>query len=116
MKKLYADCHHVTPETLMNRSSEKCDTYFTKHTYNYAKPAVYWWNQSIAEKRKKCIEARRVLTRNRRCGSVDQIEALEKAYQQSRHDLKKEIRMSKRQKWTELCQDLNNNKTLSNCR
>lgn len=68
---------------------------------------VYWWNNSINDKRKDCISIRRSYTRQRRRnGDSEESRAIYANYQREKKNLKIEIQRSKTKCWKELCQEL----------
>ncbi|KAL7725633.1 hypothetical protein ACLKA6_005692 [Drosophila palustris] len=66
---------------------------------------VYWWTEEIAEARRRCITARRLLHRSRGRPEFDE-RRLE--YSLRRRVLKKAIRRSKSERFLELCDDAEN--------
>lgn len=72
--------------------------------------APYWWNNIIAEKRQKCIRARRKLYRSSRGKgrNKNDLEELREIYRECRRTLNKCINESKLKHWKDLCQELDN--------
>lgn len=67
----------------------------------------YWWNDQIAEVKRKCIGLRRIFTRNRRhAENFTDLNDKWDEYKSERAKLKSEIRRSKRERWKNLCQEL----------
>jgi len=71
-----------------------------------ARRSVHWWNDNIAELRKKAIATRRVYQRvGRRTGHNVRTAELE-AYKKARADLKLAIRRAQEDSWSELCRSV----------
>ncbi|KAK9679403.1 hypothetical protein QE152_g40061, partial [Popillia japonica] len=71
------------------------------------KPAPYWWNEAIDDKRRQCTSARRYLTRvaKKPIPAIDKMEA-ENRYRMLKRELCKLIRQEKRNQWVKLCNTL----------
>lgn len=72
---------------------------------------MYWWNNEIAIKRKNChAQKRKMVKTNRSVHSTEdeKKEARDKYYERKR-ELRDEINKSKKNKWKELCNELNKN-------
>lgn len=94
-------------DSTMNAIKLGCSKSMPKRrTTNFSKEAVYWWNNEIAGLRQNCLSMRRRYTRARRRSSAD-TEA--QTYREARKILRNAIFASKRQKWEELRQDINQN-------
>lgn len=86
IKNMYAECQDdLDPEKLITRLSEKCNTFLGQPPH--PKRPVYWWNRAIAEKRKKCMKIRRILTRLCRTSRSEEIDDIEKQYRTAKNDL-----------------------------
>lgn len=72
------------------------------------KKEVYWWNNTIKEKRALCVQKRRLYTRaGRRAVVVHTLrQELYAEYRVAKEDLAKEIQKSKDLKWKEVVNDL----------
>ncbi|KAK9711065.1 Endonuclease-reverse transcriptase [Popillia japonica] len=69
----------------------------------------YWWNGEIENKRKECNRLRRILTRaNRNHGTASKELGLKIAYEHARAELKRMILNTKKNKWKELLNELEN--------
>ncbi|KAK9680980.1 hypothetical protein QE152_g38688 [Popillia japonica] len=69
----------------------------------------YWWNGEIENKRKECNRLRRILTRaNRNHGTASKEPGLKIAYEHARAELKRMILNTKKNKWKELLNELEN--------
>lgn len=102
---------HVTPEEVVGRITQSCNEVFSKKGNKHHKHApAYWWNNEIAEKRKWCHKMRRKYTRSRALNEQSQTkgEDLREQYKDAKRQLKNAIINSKRTKWRELCDDLDN--------
>lgn len=73
---------------------------------NNARSASYWWNADIAKQREACNKHRRIITRARRSGTIN--DNMIRDYKSSRKTLKDLINTSKRLRWRELCAELEN--------
>ena len=65
--------------------------------------SVYWWNDTIAALRRKCIRTKRKAKRNR---SEPNYTELEKIHKEARSKLDKAIKSSKKQCWKELVEEV----------
>lgn len=83
-----------------------CNASMPKVNKKPRRQPVYWWNEEIAELRRVCIQKRRRLTRARSRG-LSEIEAGE--YKNAKKLLKFAILRSKKAKWEELRNDVNEN-------
>jgi len=80
-----------------------CDAAMPRRVKFKARRSVHWWNESIAELRKKAIAARRVYQRlGRRTGHNVRTAELD-AYKKARAELKLAIRRAQEDSWAELC-------------
>ncbi|KAK9680734.1 hypothetical protein QE152_g38855 [Popillia japonica] len=72
------------------------------------KTIPYWWSDEINDKRKQCMEARRGYTKMAKTNAseVEKLRASIK-YKLTKKELRKLIRLSKREHWNKLCNDLN---------
>ncbi|XP_074035251.1 uncharacterized protein [Leptinotarsa decemlineata] len=73
------------------------------------KPDPYWWNEDIEQTRNTCNKIRRTLTRLRRLTNNEPRarEAME-AYTKARRELKMKITKSKKTRWKQMCDELDN--------
>lgn len=101
----------LNPSTVTDAVTEACKKYFPIKKHSKYKPPVYWWNESIATKRKLCNRTRRMVTRAKAKLDpndnilIELLETLKKA----KHELKIEINRSKKARWKELCDELKDN-------
>lgn len=65
------------------------------------RPPVYWWTDEVAERRRECIAARRILKRTRR--SSPDYEDAYKVYSRSKGTFRQSIKCAKAQCWKQLC-------------
>ncbi len=90
-------------------------TKFMQESYREATPntktrkgqgAAYWWSAEISDLRRQCLMERRkyqrLAKRNQPC------DIARETYRSTRKTLRQEISNAKRRKWTELCQNLEN--------
>lgn len=70
---------------------------------------VYWWNDEVAQARKKNLKNKRLLVRQNKKNNTTALEKerLQAEYKKSRKELTMEIMKSKREKWEKLLEDLN---------
>lgn len=70
----------------------------------------YWWTDQIDCKRKECVSNRRRYSRVLACSGNDETRIIEahNSYRECKRELNKMIRQSKRQHWSTLCAELNN--------
>ncbi|KAK9693963.1 hypothetical protein QE152_g33863 [Popillia japonica] len=66
---------------------------------------AYWWNTTVAELRRECVEARRRYSRSRSRGS-SQANLLWEEYKQSKKILRNSVKKAKRTCWKSLCDDV----------
>lgn len=79
-------------ESVTQRMSVACDAAMPRRTHTPSRRPAYWWNQDIAECRRRCNQARRKAQRAR---NLPTWEPLHAAYKACRLQLKKKIRGSK---------------------
>ena len=75
------------------------------------KRPVYWWNEKVAELRKQCLKSKRKMTRlqgkqKRNTDSGEELRTAGKEYKERRKELKVEILRSKKEKWMEVLNQL----------
>ncbi|KAK9721746.1 hypothetical protein QE152_g20749 [Popillia japonica] len=69
----------------------------------------YWWHGEIENKRKECNRLRRILTRaNRNHGTASKEPGLKIVYEHARVEIKRMILNTKKNKWKELLNELEN--------
>lgn len=69
----------------------------------------YWWTDRIDQKRKECVSNRRRYSRLLACsGNTETTTEALTSYKEGKRELNKLIRESKRQHWSTLCTELNN--------
>lgn len=95
---------NLTPEALQNMIQQEIEK---KINRNDCKHKAYWWTSNIAELRRQLQADRREKQRLRRSGGDAYNEAVEN-YVHSRQRLNNEIKKSKKEYWSKLCEDLNN--------
>lgn len=83
---------------------------FTKISKNRRRE-VYWWNDTVAEARKKCLLARRKVTRSNRTGrfTEEEKEHIRDDYTAKRAELRKVILQAKNEAWKKTCDELDDN-------
>lgn len=96
-------------EKLAKYIRDGCDKFFRRGRKEgkQLRP-VYWWNENIAEQRRKCVAARREVTRANKGNDEWRKVELRNKYKKERQKLKKEIKKSKNEKWRDLCDELEN--------
>lgn len=87
-----------------------CNRYLKRNTTNPKRKSQYWWNDSIAEQRRKCVKTRRILQRLRAKAGADvqQVQEMREIYKTEKRELKRKIWESKINKWNRLCEELDN--------
>ncbi|XP_062141906.1 uncharacterized protein LOC133849886 [Drosophila sulfurigaster albostrigata] len=99
----WSDNAEVSAELLMRSITDACDASMAvRRSCKRHHAPVYWWNQQIADARRRCIRSRRILQRSR--GRVD-FETRRLEYALNRRLLKKSILSSKKEKFLELCDE-----------
>ncbi|XP_060665455.1 uncharacterized protein LOC132797719 [Drosophila nasuta] len=99
----WSDNAEVSAELLMRSITDACDASMAaRRSCKRHHVPVYWWNQQIADVRRRCIRSRRILQRSR--GRAD-FEARRLEYALNRRLLKKSILSSKKEKFLELCDE-----------
>lgn len=91
-------------EHTMYAITKACDAAMPRKSRGGRKP-VYWWNDEIARAREACIRSRRQFTRAHRRGDAT---AEHEAYKRAKKELGRAITRSKKEKWAQLCADVNN--------
>lgn len=87
-----------TIERACDKSMPRCKT--SRH-----KTPVYWWTEEIAQLRHACLRSRRRYTRARRTGIAT---TENEDFKTAKRNLKEAIASSKKQKWEELRNEVNN--------
>jgi len=84
--------------------SAACDISAKRLRFRNPKRGVYWWSDDLAQARRRCVAARRMLCRARRRGRpyMD----LEDLYKKARSNLAKKIRKAKTESWDALISTL----------
>lgn len=96
------------PEGLDKSLRKICNRFLLFKRIGGNRKSVYWWNNAIAELRRNCIRLRRLIKRqNKRLGTHVAVTNLGEEYKGAKKKLKEEIARSKKQKWEELCDELN---------
>ena len=90
---------------LMTLIADACDASMSRNSGRTHRPPVYWWNDEIAEKRRICLSSRRKAQRAR---GRPNWEALKQQHAIAKRDLVRAIKISKRQGWKELVDDVDN--------
>lgn len=96
----------LSPDQFIAKVENLCNTHFHSQNIKPNRQPVYWWNATIADTRKKCTQLRRKITRHRARGEVPN-EILQE-YKAAKKAVKLEILKSKRDKWSQLCNELEN--------
>jgi len=77
-----------------------CDISARRLRFRSAKRGVFWWNDSLAQARRRCVAARRLLSRAKsRNRPYAELEVL---YRKARSDLCKGIKKAKAESWSAL--------------
>lgn len=92
-------------EATMSAITQACEASMPRKRRRENRRPVYWWTEEIAELRRKCLHLRRVAqrSRNRPEAAVTSMEHIT-----ARKSLRAAIKMSKINRWKELCNDVNN--------
>lgn len=97
----------LTPHELTNAVRDACDMSMPRKAKpNHRRKPAYWWNADIADKRTRCNKARRLSQRARTTTQRSMYRDLHKAL---RAELSYAIKTSKRIKFKELCEAINDN-------
>lgn len=91
-----------------NNTRGVCENIFKKGNGN-GKTSVYWWNNEIAEKRKECHTQRRKMTRmnKQRNTTEEEKKTTRDKYYAVKRDLREKINIAKKNKWADICDELN---------
>lgn len=92
---------------LQRITREACDSAAPRHRPRVPRKQTYWWNESIAEKRRECIEKRRLWTRSKRRQIEREIRSCKRNYTEAKKQLRREIKIAKTKAWQELVEDVN---------
>lgn len=81
-----------------------------RHIESSRRNTPYWWNEDLSASRKNCNIQRRKRTRARRNRNqnAEEMQNLQRTYKAEKTAYKKEINASKKSKWRELCNELEN--------
>lgn len=90
-------------QQVLDLVSTACDAAMVRCKPSIGRKPVYWWNDHIADCRRRCHASRR---RYQRARSNPQFQILQEEYKATRRELRKAIKMSKRQCWKELCEEV----------
>lgn len=82
----------------MKTITKCCNVSMPKIKEYRGKQPLYWWTTEIGQLRSKCLSARRASTRNH--GDP----TLKEEFKNARKSLRSAIKMSKRERWLELCE------------
>jgi DNA replication protein DnaC len=95
----------LSPKELTKTIKKVCDITMTRKrtTKNLRKPA-YWWNDEIAECRKKCKARRQAQHAKTEASRI----MLNSAYKERKSELRLAIKDSKKKKFKELCNEMYN--------
>ncbi|CAB0041916.1 unnamed protein product [Trichogramma brassicae] len=91
--------------SLMSVITGACDASMSKANPRRRREPVYWWTAEIADLRRSCLRARRLLQRSR--GRHDE-ETHSANYASARRLLRVAIKTSKRRCWRQLCDEVDN--------
>ena len=83
-----------------------CDAAMPRRRQSDKRKPNYWWNDEIAELRKKCLRARRLFQRGT---SREDYNSRRQTYQLARRDLQTAIKKSKRENFKKLCREVDLN-------
>ncbi|XP_068140326.1 uncharacterized protein [Drosophila tropicalis] len=88
-------------KTLVDAVLAACDASMAaRRCHSKQKAPVYWWNASISEARRRCLQCRRQYQRARR---MPEFSSLQAQYKLRRRELKLAIKESKRNCFLEMC-------------
>lgn len=90
-------------DQLMGLVIKASDVSMSRNAGRSRHPPVYWWNDEIAERRKKCIRSRRRAQRARGRPSWN---VLKQQHAAAKRELVHAIKVSKRRGWKELCSEV----------
>lgn len=90
---------------LISYIEKACSAAMSKTSGKSRRAPVYWWNEEIAELRKQCNRTRRLTQRSH---GLENYEIRRNQHQEAKRNLKRAIKISKRQMWKELCDMVNN--------
>lgn len=93
-------------EHLKNMVTEAYDA-VAKRMEVSRRPSKLWWNEYVAEAKRKAIEHRRKMTRINKRGSAEEREEAMVQYKMARRELREEIRKAKATAWQELMKTIN---------
>lgn len=97
----------LKPKELTNAVKSVCDVAMPRKVeHKFHRKPVYWWNSDIAAIRANCLSTRRKMQRAR---TEDARASRMEAYRAAKLKLKLAIRDSKRDKFKELCEQINAN-------
>lgn len=102
----------ITSETAEEKTKQvmdavvrACDAAMPRRGNKNRHASAYWWSDTIAELRAQCKHARRLAQRARKRPTFPQLEI---AFKETRSKLAKAIKHSKREGWTRLVAEVNN--------
>jgi hypothetical protein len=99
--------NELSAEVLGMAITEACDGSLRRRQRKGTRPR-YWWTTEVAERRRECVRARRILSRQARRGHIDPTEKenLQAIYQEARKDLKREIKAAKAKAFEKIRQEV----------
>lgn len=106
---LFEEGEQRTPENLVKNVKRLCEKCVGRLKGNARQRVpVYWWNNEISEKRHECNKIRRQGTRYRKgCREEnEETRGIREQHKKARKELRKLIKDSKREKWKNLCAEL----------
>lgn len=97
----------ITAGKFSDALKEICDKTLARKKKVHGLKPVYWWNSEIAAKRKECVQKRRSYSRATKKNSNLLVTVrLWTVYQNSRKDLRNEIKKAKRLSWRKLIDEV----------
>lgn len=96
----------ISAEGFSRTLSKICKNTMPKRTSKRGWQPVYWWTEEISSLRRECIRNRRMYTRNVKKNQAEHSQRLWEAYKECKKILRDSIRKSKRDKWKEICDNI----------
>ena len=93
-------------ETMRNGLWEACDVAMPRRGTSVRKKALHWWNEEIAEARRRAGGTWRRLSRAKRRGRQDEAEVLRERLRAEKRLLRTAIRSAKEKAWTDFLETL----------
>ncbi|CAK9820187.1 Putative 115 kDa protein in type-1 retrotransposable element R1DM [Anthophora quadrimaculata] len=111
-EKMSLNCNGMTLDEEVEHVEKEirkiCNAAMTQKKIKVKKNA-YWWNESIATIRRKCVRLKRILMRNNKRSDIrDHTESTKDLYMKSRKELKMAIYEAKKEAWKKLVASVEN--------